>query len=70
MKNGRPSDAVRRSCPPGQFHRQCFEEAGWEDPLGSGYYILRRPRHASELQQAVGRGLLPPEEGLEEIEHE
>ncbi len=49
-----------------QFHQQCFEEAGWDDPLGGEYYIPRRPHHAAELQQAEDRGLAPPPEGMEE----
>ncbi len=51
-----------------QFHKMCFEEAGWDEPLDSAYYIPRRPHHAAELQQAEDRGLAPPAEGLEEEE--
>ncbi len=49
-----------------QFHKMCFEEAGWSEPLDSAFYIPRRPHHAAELQQAEDRGLAPPEEGMEE----
>lgn len=41
----------------------CDREPGWEDPLGSGRYVMRRPHHAPELEQAVERGLLPAEIG-------
>lgn len=51
-----------------EFTTLCFKKAGWEDPIGSGHYIPRRPHHAPELQQAIERGLLP-EEG-EEIDEE
>jgi hypothetical protein len=57
----------RHAC---QFHRMCFEEAGWDEPLEGGYYIPRRPHHAAECQQAEDRGLLLPEEGIEEDEPE
>lgn len=49
-----------------QFHKMCFEEAGWDAPLDSEYYIPRRPHHAAELKQAEDRGLAPPAEGMEE----
>ena len=41
----------------------CFQEEGWEDPLGSAKYVVRRPHHAPELEQAVARGVLVPEAG-------
>jgi hypothetical protein len=44
----------------------CFYHEGWADPIGSGRYLARRPHHAPELEQAIGRGLLPPAEGLGE----
>lgn len=53
-----------------QFETICFKKEGWADPLGSGLYIPRRPHHAPELEQAVGRGLLLPEAGMAETEDE
>ena len=49
-----------------QFETICFEREGFQDPMGSGKYIARRPHHRDELEQAIGRGLLLPEEGLAE----
>lgn len=50
-----------------QFARICDREAGWQDPLGSGFYENRRPNHEPELQQAIARGAeLPPEQDEEE----
>lgn len=51
-----------------QFWMICHREPGWEDPLGSGKYIARRPHHSAELEQAVARGLLP--EQADEAEEE
>jgi hypothetical protein len=31
--------------------------------VGSGRYIERRPHHKDELEQAIARGLLLPDEG-------
>jgi hypothetical protein len=45
--------------------RLCDHEAGWEDPALMGM-VMRRPHHAAELQQAIGRGMLPPEMGAAE----
>lgn len=42
-----------------EFVDLCFKKSGWQDPLGSGVYLNRRPHHSSELQQAIDRGLLP-----------
>lgn len=54
-----------------QFEGPCLIREGWADPIGSGLFIERRPHHQAELEQAIGRGLLPPEEGLgEEFEAE
>jgi hypothetical protein len=39
----------------------CFYKEGWQDPLGSGGYIVRRPHHQAELAQMEARGLTPPE---------
>lgn len=49
-----------------QFENVCFEREGWSNPLGSGMYIDRRPHHVDERDQAISRGLLPPEEGAAE----
>lgn len=48
--------------------RICHRYDGWQDPLASGAYVARRPHHAPELEQAIGRGLLP--EQSEEPEEE
>lgn len=50
------------ACP---YEPICFDKEGGQDPLGSGLFILRRPHHAPELEQAVARGLLP--EQAEEV---
>jgi hypothetical protein len=42
-----------------EFVHICFRQTGWEDPLGTGKYVPRVPHHSFELQQAIGRGLLP-----------
>ena len=56
-----------------QHENTCFYREGWDHPLaasvldqeGTGMFILRRPHHQQELDQAVARGLLPPDdEGL------
>lgn len=39
----------------------CLKGEGWEDPLGTGRFVPRRPHHQPELDQAVARGLLPTE---------
>lgn len=54
---------MRNRC---QFERMCFYREGWADPIGSGFYVDRRPHHQDELEQAIERGLLLPEEGLAE----
>lgn len=41
-----------------EFVPVCHREQGWEDPLGSGRFVPRRPHHAAELEQAIARGLL------------
>ncbi len=59
---------MRNRC---QFEALCFYREGWADPLGTGLYVERRPHHQDELEQAIGRGLMLPEEGLaEDIEWE
>lgn len=42
-----------------QFTGICFSEEGWQDPLGSGKFVPRRPHHVAELQQVEARGLVP-----------
>lgn len=44
-----------------QFVPECFYHEGWQDPLGSGQFIVRRPHHAAELNQLISRGLAPAE---------
>jgi hypothetical protein len=46
----------------------CFKQAGWEDPLGGGKYVPRRPHHQPEIDQAVERGLLLDEAAESEEE--
>lgn len=49
---------MRHRC---QFEEVCFEKEGWQDPLGTGKFVLRRPHHRMELEQAVARGCLVPD---------
>lgn len=42
-----------------EFYGICHKEEGWQDPIGSGLYVPRRPHHQAELDQAIARGLLP-----------
>lgn len=59
---------MRNRC---QFEDPCLFREGWADPIGSGQFIDRRPHHKDELEQAIARGLLLPEEGAnEEMESE
>lgn len=51
-----------------QFAEVCFYKEGWQDPLGAGGYIVRRPHHAGELAQMAARGLTPPEGWAEDEE--
>lgn len=52
-----------------QYLPLCLKQQGWEDPLGSGIYVPRRPHHAPELAQAIGRGLIAAEaQEVEEVE--
>jgi hypothetical protein len=44
-----------------EFVPICHRHEGWADPLGSGHYQPRLPHHDPELDQAIGRGLLPAE---------
>jgi len=53
-----------------EFYGICHKEEGWTDPLGSGGYVPRRPHHQTELDQAIGRGLLPEDAELDEGELE
>lgn len=48
-----------KDCP---FLPICTREAGWEDPLGSGRYEVRRPHHQPELDQLKKRGIEVPED--------
>ena len=47
------------------YQKLCDRLPGWESPEMLGY-LPRRPHHEPELAQAIGRGLLPPDEGLAE----
>lgn len=47
------------------FATICFERQGWEDPLAHGY-VLRRPHHDPELQQAIAGGVILADEVVEE----
>lgn len=49
-----------------QFKGLCFQHEGWQDPLGSGKFVLRRPHHEPELQKAIAAGVIPPEDEYEE----
>lgn len=51
-----------------EFVGICLREEGWQDPIGSGKYKPRLPHHSFELQQAIGRGLLP--EQAEDVDEE
>jgi hypothetical protein len=42
----------------------CDKHPGWENPEMLGF-IPRRPHHTPELEQAIDRGLLPPEVGAD-----
>jgi hypothetical protein len=54
---------ARHAC---SFEDVCLRREGWDRPLETGRFIPRRPHHKDELEQAIGRGLLPPEEGAGE----
>jgi len=43
----------------------CNRAEGWQTPEAIGF-IARRPHHTPELEQAIGRGLLPPDDGAAE----
>lgn len=43
----------RRKC---SMKHICDRGAGWENPLGTGLYELRRPHHQAELEQAQAAG--------------
>lgn len=59
---------MRHSC---QFEGPCLFHEGWADPMGGGQFIERRPHHKDELEQAIARGLLLPDEGAaDEVEQE
>lgn len=59
---------MRNRC---QFESICLGHEGWANPVASGRYIDRRPHHKDELEQALRRGLLLPEDGLaDDVEQE
>ena len=41
-----------------EFVPICHRHSGWQDPLSTGKYQMRRPHHQPELDQAIARGLL------------
>ncbi len=41
-----------------QFAPLCHYKEGWQDPLGSGGYVLRLPHHEAERYQQVARGIV------------
>lgn len=46
-----------------QFYDICFRRDGWQDPLGTGLFVPRRPHHEPERQQMEERGIpIPPPE--------
>lgn len=45
----------------------CFRGAGWQDPLGFGNYVHRRPHHQPEIDQMVARSI-PVPEAIGEVE--
>lgn len=45
-----------------EFKGICQRQAGWQDPEVFLEFVPRRPHHDPELQQAVARGLLVPED--------
>jgi hypothetical protein len=51
-----------------EFVRICHRYEGWQDPIGGGHFVPRRPHHAVELQQAIARGLLV--EQTEEVDED
>ena len=51
-----------------EFVPICHRDQGWEDPLGGGRFVPRRPHHAAELRQAIARGLLV--EQTEEVDED
>lgn len=53
-----------------EFVPICFKLEGWDDPLGGGKYVPRRPHHEPELRQAIERGLLPEQSEEEEQDEE
>jgi hypothetical protein len=52
-----------------EMKKLCFRESGWEDPLSNGF-VPRRPHHTPELEQAVGRGLLPEQSEEEDLDED
>lgn len=51
-----------------EMKKICFEHEGWQDPLGSGEFVFRRPHHVLELAQVEARGFTPEEGWAEEPE--
>ncbi len=49
-----------------QFEDICLLREGWQNPVGSGRFISRRPHHRDEIEQLEERGVVLPDEGLED----
>lgn len=45
-----------------EFIPICLHEPGWDDPVGSGKFVQRRPHHQPEIDQMLERGIPVPEE--------
>lgn len=53
---------------PCAFKRICDRDPGWQDPLASGHYDIRRPHHATELASCERAGVVFPADEDEEYE--
>ncbi len=52
-----------------EFLPICLHEPGWDDPIGSGKFVHRRPHHQPEIEQMRERGIpVPTEEDA--LDHE
>lgn len=45
-----------------EFLPICLHTPGWDDPLGSGKFVHRRPHHQTEIDQMLERGIPVPDE--------
>ncbi len=53
---------------PCSFLPLCDFQGQWQDPMGSGLFVPRRPHHAPELKQLEDRGLVPEDGWADEPE--